>query len=363
MEPGLDKEKIDTPALLVNLDKMEFNIREMADNIRNSRVGLRPHIKTHKVPEIARMQLDAGAIGITCAKVGEAEAMINTGVQDILVGHQIVGLQKIQRLISLARRIRITSLVDSLDNAKPLAEAAKEEGMEFNVLIEVDTGIRRSGVLPGEQTVSLAKDLAGLDGLNFRGLMTLEGQAYEGTNHSDRERIVKDTVGRVVDTADMIQNSGMGVEVVSVGTTPSAKLSAKIPGVTEVRPGNYVFNDMMQVERDTNIDYCALTVLATVVSIPTNERAVVDAGSKSFGNENPVNHKVKGLNDAKFTRCWEEHGILDFSQPNSSLKVGDKIEIIPYHACPCVNMHENMIGLRNDQIEAVWPITGRGRIQ
>ena len=365
MNPGQSKQEIDTPALLVDLDKMENNINDMADYLKEVETQLRPHTKTHKVPEIAQMQLKAGAVGISCQKLGEAEVMAAAGVKDILIPNEIVGHSKIRRLAGLARKIRITTAVDSLENAKPLADQARQEGVELNVLVELDTGDGRSGVTPGERAVSLADEVARLDGLSLNGLMGFEGSVYRAMNIDERKEIVDDVVGTIVSTAEQMRKAGLDISVVSCGSSPSAKLSAKIPGVTEVRPGNYVFHDIMQVERGVvGEDRCALSVLATVISRPTPNRAVIDAGRKAFCNDFGIlRHRIVGHNDAEVAKMWEEHGAIEFSNPNSSLKVGDKVELIPYHACTCVNMHDVMIGLRDEVIREVWPIAGRGKMQ
>lgn len=352
------KENIDTPAVIVDVDKMISNIKEMSDYAKKYNVKLRPHTKTHQIPEIAKIQLSYGANGICCQKVSEAEIMYENGITDILIPTQIIGQPKISRLFELAQKCKITTAVDSLDSVIQLDKYANKKDGEFNVIVEIDIGGGRCG-MPIQKTLKFVNKITQLKGINVEGLMCYEGQAYNIFDHKKREITVNKIVNKIVDIAKDIKNSGIEIKEISVGSTPSAKISAKIDGVTEIRPGNYVFYDYMQVERDViKQERCATTVITTVISKPNTKTAVVDAGKKSLCNDTGLlNHKIVG-HDGKIKQMWEEHSAIDF-QRNNSLKVGDKIEIIPYHVCTCVNMFNQLIGIKNNRIESKWKIAGR----
>ncbi|MFQ6114100.1 MAG: alanine racemase, partial [bacterium] len=275
--------ELDTPALLVDLDRLEANISNMAEFAESQKVNLRPHTKTHKCPEIAKMQLKAGAVGIACAKVGEAEVMAASGLSDILIANEIIGKQKIKRLIELSRKIRLCVAVDSLFGANSLENAFQQAKKTLHVVIEVNCGQNRCGVLPGEDALRLATAISQLNHLKLRGLMTHAGHAYYQTTQEDIERIGTHEGEVMVETAELLRTNGIAVEVVSTGSTPTAKYCGRVRGVTEIRPGNYVFYDLTQVDLfSCKLRDCALSVLATVTSRPTKNRVVVDAGKKAL---------------------------------------------------------------------------------
>lgn len=356
--------ELDTPALLVDLNKMERNIEAMAKFARDVGVNLRPHVKTHKTPEIAHRQLGAGAKGICVQKLGEAETMAKAGINDIFITNQVVGNLKIRRLTALAQHCNVSVAVDSSENVQALSSAAREAGVEIGVFIEVDCGLHRCGVQPGRNVFRLAEYTSKLDGVSFRGVMAFEGHVYDAPSLEERRRVVDKAIRSVTSTVKMMERRGIAVEDVSVGTTPSVRLSAKYPGVTEVQPGNYVFNDVMQLEMGTaKAEDCALTVCTTIISRPSNDRAVIDAGSKAFAYDRGKFPKAKEVLGVKVMSFYEEHGVLKLRGSSQRLKIGDVVEFIPYHACTTVNLHDELVGVRDGKVETVWPILARGKMK
>jgi D-serine deaminase-like pyridoxal phosphate-dependent protein len=373
----VDLAELETPALAVDLDVVERNVREMAEHARRHGVALRPHAKTHKSPEIAALQLEAGAVGLTLAKLGELEALLDTSVaeqlHDVLLAFPIVGAQKIARLLALAVRTRMTVSLDSPEAAAEIGAAASDAGRTVGILVEVDTGGRRCGVLPGEPAVDLARRVAATPGLELRGIMTHEGQAY-GAADPDDLRAVSLAAGRtMVETAGAIRAAGLEAPVVSVGSTPSARHIAAVPGVTEIRPGTYVFYDYNQVRLGVaRPEDCAARVLATVIARPAPDRAVIDAGTKAVAADR---HMIKVEQEGFglvvdqpgwfFARASEEHGVLlrQDDAPADDLRVGQRVAVIPNHICPAVNLYDAFAAHRGGTIAAILPIAARGRSQ
>ena len=358
--------ELDTPVAIIDLSIMEKNISDMADFARNAGVQLRPHIKTHKVPEITSKQLEAGASGITCAKIGEAEVM-SIVASDIFIANLIVGNDKIQRLLNLSEKLeKISVAIDSVEVAEPLSEAAK--GAKIPVLIKIDTGLKRTGVPYGLPALNLARKLDKMKGLKLIGIYTHEGHVYGAPDYEGVKNIGLESGQMMADTADMLRKSGFNIEVVSVGATPSAEVTCTVPGITETRPGTYVFDDYFQMRLGAAYeDDCALTILATVISVPEPNRAVIDAGTKSLMSEKAkdfgVYGLVKGMPYISLIRAYEEHGVLQVDPPKGRLKVGDKVEIIPNHVCPVVNLFDELVGLRNGVVETTWKVAARGKLQ
>jgi len=360
---------LDTPAILVDLDRLERNIAAMAQFASGQGVALRPHAKTHKSPAIAHRQLQAGAVGITVAKLDEGEAMLDAGIKDIFVAYQVVGKRKIERLLEFNQRGRVASAVDSLPAASALSDAALRAGRTLDVLIEVDSGLRRCGLPPGEPVVRFAQSLVHLPGLRLIGIFTHAGHVYAASTRREVETIGVAEGEVMVETAAMLQRAGLGVPVVSIGSTPTARFGGRVAGVTEIRPGNYVFYDRMQVALGAaSVDECALTVLATVISRPTPERAVIDAGSKVFSSDRGA-HGVAGIEGygevlghaAIVARLSEEHGILDLR--GAELKVGDRVQVLPNHACAVVGLARRLLGVRKGVVEEVLALPSRGGVQ
>ena len=372
----MDLAEVETPALAVDLDVVERNVAAMAEHARRLGIGLRPHAKTHKTPGIAALQLRAGALGLTVAKVGELEALLCDELSDVLVAFPIVGAAKLARLLGLADRLRITVGLDSAAAARELSDAATAAGRRVGVLVEVDTGGRRCGVLPGEPTIILARDVAGLPGLELRGIMTHEGQAY-AAHDRDELRAISLAAGRaMVDTAEALRAAGLEAPIISVGSTPSARDIAEVAGITEIRPGTYVFHDYNQVRLGVaRVEDCAATVLATVIARPTPDRAVIDAGTKAVGADRhmiPARPEVFGLVKGRpgwlFAQASEEHGVLlrapdapEDAGAGDDLRIGQRVEVIPNHICTAVNLYDELAAHRGGRFEAFVPITARGK--
>lgn len=359
--------ELDTPALLIDLDRMEHNLARMAALAKQNSVKLRPHTKTHKCPEIANMQVAQGASGITCAKLGEAEVMAAAGLNDILIANEIIGEQKYHRLLALAKPAKICIAVDSEFGATTLNRALSEADQKLEVVIEINSGQDRGGVAPGGETLKLAQTISELDNLKLRGLMTHAGQAYNQTSAEGMAQVGAHEGGIMVATAKLLQHNGIEVKEISVGSTPAARYSAAVEGVTEVRPGTYIFNDLTQVDLEScAINDCALTVLATVTSRPTSSRTIVDAGRKTLTSDPPSRsgrsqgYGLIPTQNTVIARLSEEHGVIDSEAP---FEIGEKVRIVPNHVCVVVNMFDEMYGIRNEMVEKTFRIAARGKLQ
>jgi D-serine deaminase-like pyridoxal phosphate-dependent protein len=355
-------EELDTPALVIDLPAMERNIRRMSSFFAGKRAQLRPHAKTHKCAIIAQKQLDAGnAVGITCAKLGEAEVLVAGGIRDILIANQIIGKHKIARLAALARHADIMVAVDDPANATDLGAAAVAAGVELRVLVEVNIGMNRCGVAPGEPALALARYVAGTKGLRFMGLQGYEGHLVMLPNYEERKEKALAAMQTLVDTRRFIEASGLPVYIVSGGGTGTFNISSTVPGVDEIQAGSYVFSDTKY--RSVGVDFeCALTVLASVISRPTPTVAITDAGHKVATSEFGM-PEIKDIPGATLAKLSEEHGKIEFAEANRDLKVGDKVQYIVSHGCTTINLHDRYFGVRDGRLEVVWDIAGRGKSQ
>jgi D-serine deaminase-like pyridoxal phosphate-dependent protein len=357
---------LDTPAVLIDLDKLEQNIRRMAEFARAHGVQLRPHIKTHKIPEIAHLQLRAGAVGITCQKLGEAEIMAANGINDVLMTYEIVGEHKLDRLAKLKRYANICTAVDGEEMIVPLAARMAKEGLQHEVVIEINTGLNRCGVLPGEPALALVQRLAHYPSLRLKGIFTHEGHVYGAGNREELERRALKAMEDMLNTAKLLRDHGFSCEVISVGSTPSAMISGKVKGITEIRPGNYVFYDRTQLRLGScTEEQIAASVLATVISRPAPDRAVIDAGNKTMCTDNAADFNntiglVVGHPELTFHYSSEEHGRIT---GKTDLKVGDRLHIFPNHACGMMNMHDEVYGVRGETVEKVWKVAARGKVR
>ena len=357
---------LDTPALIVDLDRLEQNIARAAEIARRGGKALRPHTKTHKTPEIAALQVRAGASGLTVAKLGEAEVFADAGFPDIFIANEIVGPIKLQRLIELAPRCRVTIGVDSVEAAEPISRAAQAAGLRIRALIEIDTGHGRAGVRTVKAAVDLARRLHELKGIEPIGIFTHEG-AVSKASQAQRPAACNSAAEQMRDVKSALLNEGLPENVVSVGSTPGLERMAAEPDITELRPGTYVFGDTMQAGLESTLEDCALTVLSTVVSRPAPQTAIVDAGTKSLSGDRAAEGSKHGLvvdhPDVLFDWANEEHGHLDLTSASWQPRVGDKVRIIPYHACTATNMHDELYAVRGERVEAVWKIAARGKIR
>ena len=359
---GATKDLLDTPALLVDLDILEANIAQVAATCRENKVGWRPHAKAHKTPEIARMQLAAGAIGITCAKLGEAEVMAAAGIRDILIANQIVGEAKVRRLIDLVGPADPIVAVDSVANLDELAAAAKSSGKTLKVAIEVDIGMNRAGVAPGAPVVALARQVALRPGLRLAGLVGWESQATRIADAAEKERTIVAAIRLLKESADACRAAGHAVEIVSCGGTGTFPYCARQPGVTEVQVGGAIFSDM-HYRNNYHVHFpFALTVLTTVTSRPTPTRIVIDAGKKTMSGDAAMPEPI-GLPAVRTLKLSAEHATIELEHPSETPGVGERVELIVGYSDTTVHLHEGMLGMRAGQVEVVWKIAARGQIK
>jgi D-serine deaminase-like pyridoxal phosphate-dependent protein len=360
--------ELSTPALTVDLDVLDLNLDRMAAYCREHNVGLRPHTKTHKALELARKQLERGAVGLTVAKVGEAEVMAGADPNEILVAFPIFGAEKLKRLAALAMARRLLLSLDSEATARELSAAAAAQKVTFGVLVEFDAGLGRCGLKPGPACVELARVVQKLPGLEFRGLMTYPGNIW-GTDE-ERERISESVAAAVATALGAFEAERIAVEIVSAGSTPSAQLSHKIHGVTEIRPGTYVYNDLNTYYQGAcALQDCAARVVATVVSTAVPNRAIIDGGSKTFSSDLLGSGPRAGYGmvveapGAHLMKLNEEHGYIDTSNCEHRFHVGEVITVIPNHVCACVNLHDEIFLLRNGEYIGSWKVAARGKIR
>jgi D-serine deaminase-like pyridoxal phosphate-dependent protein len=348
-------DSLETPVAVVDLDRVERNIGSMQAYCDEHGFAFRPHIKTHKIPAIAHMQVRAGASGIACQKLGEAEVMADAGLDDILITYPLVGRQKAERLAALAGRGRVGAAGDSAAVARGLSAVVAEQGAEVEFLVECDTGFERTGVQSPRDAAELAALVDGLPGLRFAGLMT-----YPTLPQSGRW---------LAAARQEIEGRGLRVERVSGGGTPRARRTHEIGEVTEIRAGTYVYGDRAcVVNGSVPLENCALHVVVTVVSRPTRERAIIDAGSKTLTSDPAEGVTGFGLvlehPDAVIYNLNEEHGYVDVGRCDPQPEVGETLTIVPNHACATVNMHDEMVLHRGGgEVVDTWPVAARGKIR
>ncbi|MES1261100.1 MAG: alanine racemase [Acidobacteriota bacterium] len=354
---------LDTPALLIDLDIMERNLRRVADYAAAHNLRLRPHTKTHKSIFLARKQLAAGAAGLTVAKTGEAEVMLGAEPRDLLVAYPVIGEAKVRRLGSLAGITRITVAIDSLFGARQLSQAAEAAGVRFGILVETEVGLGRVGVAPGD-ALELSRAVSQLPNLDWRGITFYPGHIKD--QDEDKIAELSDKTGRLTDE---FARAGLRPEIVSGGSTPLLYHSHEIAGLNEIRPGTYIFNDLNTVASGAcTLDDCAASVLTTVVSTAQPGRMIVDGGSKTFSSDRlssggPGHGRVMEAPGALFHKMNEEHGFVDLARAERTFQIGEKVRIIPNHVCVAVNLHEYVYGVRKGAVEEVWNVEARGKLQ
>ncbi len=373
IEVGTPVAALDTPCLVVDLDKMERNLRDWQADIDRYHTKLRPHIKTHKVPEIALQQMKLGAAGIACAKVTEAEPFVAAGCRDVVIAYPVVGRDKWEGIARLAREAKMTVNVDSPTAVKGLSQVAKSRGVNVGVQVEVDTGFHRCGFAPTDVDgiEAFARLIMSLPGIELDGITTHRGVFFDGAAQMTTEEAGLEEGRIMVELAEKLRARGVPIKNVTAGGTLTGRFVAMVPGITEVRAGTYVFFDSMQVGYGTTTeDNLALTILTTVVSHQGPDRATVDGGSKTFSGD----RGVVGANSAKsgpelaravdrdvlLERISEEHGMVKVGV-NAKVEVGDKIAFYPFHVCTCVNLSDELIGVRGGKVEKVWRVSARGK--
>lgn len=347
-------EQLESPAAVVDLDKLSANITRLQHYLDEHKIANRPHIKTHKIPEIAHMQVDAGAVGITCQKLGEAEVMAQAGIKDIFLPYNLLGEAKLERLMHLARRVRMSVTGDSEVTVRGYAEAAKTAGLMLPVLIEFDTGLGRCGVQTPGEAATLARIIARSSHLHFGGLMT-----YPSNEQTD---------GFVAETRRLLAGDGIPVEIVSAGGSPVMWQAHAHKEVTEHRAGTYVYGDRSLVNMGVmSQEEVAFHVIATVVSRPTGERAVLDAGSKTLSSDGAKGASGFGLileyPDARIEKLNEEHGWVDLSACTQKPQIGERVTLLVNHCCVANNLFNEIVGYRKGVVEVTWPVAARGLLQ
>lgn len=361
------RDEIPTPALLLDLDAFESNVAIMAGYARSRQRALRPHGKTHKCPAIARILIDAGAIGICAARLSEAEVFADYRIPGLLVTTAVIGKTKIGRAVALAARAPDTTfVVDHQQNVRDLNDAAGARRLQLNLAVDLFFG--RTGVPPGAPALDLVRLIESLPHVRFAGLQAYDGQAAHTTPFAAREARTTETMSRAVEMRRVIERDGIQCPMVTGGSTGTYRIDAFIDGLTELQPGSFVFMDMeyRRIGGPQGAEYGdfqhALTVVSTVISRPPG-LAIVDAGFKAFSTDRPFTPQPVNLEGVAYAWAGDEHGRLDLSNAPRDLEVGDRIEFIPPHCDPTVNLYDCLYALRGDQIENVWPIEARGKSQ
>ncbi|NKB70070.1 MAG: DSD1 family PLP-dependent enzyme [Candidatus Latescibacteria bacterium] len=353
---------LDTPVLLLDLDILESNILRMADTIiTQGQKGWRPHTKGMKTPALAHKLLAAGAHGVTCAKLGEAEVMAAAGIADILVANQVVAPQKITRLVNLRRHADVKVAVDSRENADALDRAALDKGVVLNVLIEVDTGMERAGTLPGAPTLALARHIHACKGLHLAGLMTWESHVIRIKDLDEKKAAVDRALTDFTDTAQQCREEGIPIDIVSCGGTGTYQISAFQPGITELQAGGGIYGDAVYHYQFGVEHPFALTVRTTVTSRPAPDRVICDAGKKTMTGDAELPRPI-GLPPVKNVSLSAEHGVVLLEEASDTPRVGDQFELVVGYSDTTVVLHDYLFGVREGVVETIWPLWGRGRL-
>jgi D-serine deaminase-like pyridoxal phosphate-dependent protein len=369
---GMAFADIDTPALVIDLDAFERNLKRMADFAGRSGVRLRAHAKTHKSPIIAAKQMELGAVGVCCQKVSEAEVLVEGGIGDVLISNEVAGAGKLDRLAALARRAKIAVCVDDPGNVAEMEAAAAKAGVTLDVLVEIDVGARRCGIAPGMPAARLAKQIASSPHLTFAGLQAYQGSAQHVRKADTRRDQIARAVEMVKETLGALRAVGLEAGIVGGGGTGTYENEAASRVYTELQCGSYIFMDA-DYARNKRADggmfdayEHALFICATVMSMPAPERAVVDAGLKTFSVDSgmPLAWQLPG---ALYHRPSDEHGILDLTTCTERPQRGDKVILVPGHCDPTVNLHDWYVGVRGfgtpaAHVESLWPVAARGAV-
>jgi D-serine deaminase-like pyridoxal phosphate-dependent protein len=367
--PGTPIEELDTPSVIIDLDKTEANMRRAQAAANESGVALRPHTKTHKSPLLAKLAIELGAKGITTAKVSEAEVMADGGLTDIFIANTLYGVEKAQRAARLAQRVRLAVGVDHLEQAQQLSTALAGMAKTLEIMIEVDTGARRGGVNPS-YAVDLARAVAAMPGLVVRGAYTYEGYTYGAADLSGLTVVQEQAQAIMVGLGDQLKVA-LGIEPeISMGSTPGLLSGIGYrKGITETRPGTYVFLDAAQAGLAGGYEHCAAHVLATVVSRPRGDVAILDTGSKSLTSDTrsagvckTSGHGLLVDYGLTIARLSEEHGVVE-GDGVQQLQVGQKVRVLPNHICPVINLFDQVVLVRTGRVELVLPVAARGRLQ
>ncbi len=362
---GMPLAEVDTPCLILDLDAFERNLRRLPDSLAGRDLRLRPHAKSHKCPHIALRQIAFGAVGVCCQKVSEAEAMVLGGVNDVLISNEIVGTSKLRRLAALARQAHITVCVDDAGNVDELDTVAGEFGVRLDVLVEIDVGAGRCGVAPGAAATALGQRIAGCRNLRFAGLQAYHGSAQHFRTIASRQETVSGVVEHVKHTTALLAQAGLDCSIITGAGTGTYPLEAASGFYNELQPGSYIFMDADYARNEwpgsdaTRFEH-SLFVWTAVMSRPTQDRAIVDAGLKASSVDSGM-PRIAAADGVEYVSASDEHGVLTVNGA-PGYAVGDKVKLIPGHCDPTVNLHDWYVCVRNDRVEALWPISARGAL-
>lgn len=359
---GVPVEELDTPALLLDLDRFEQNIAKMSEHFQARGVAWRPHAKAFKTPAIAHQLRKAGAIGVTVAKVSEAEVMAAAGIDDILIAHLVVGPHKTKRLAALQRHADVKATVDHLDQIAPLGESARVCGVTIGILVDVDLGLHRCGVASATDAVKLAQVVSETPGLRFEGLMGYEGHALMIPDRTQKKTAIQEAIGILLSTKDAVERAGLTCRIISAGGTGSYQYTADLPGITEIQAGGGIFACQYYTQAcGVEGHWPALSLLATVVSRPTPDRAILDIGHKSVSQYRtpPI---LRDYDNCPVIGLSAEHAVVEVA-PGNDFPIGKKVAVIPGYSDFTFVLHDRVIGHRWGLVEVVWPLLARGMLQ
>lgn len=363
--------ELDTPALLIDREILHENIRSMKEYADSNGVKLRPHTKTHKMPYVAKLQEEAGASGITVAKTGEAEVMAAQGLDDIFIANQVVGKKKLERIRKLAETVNVSFGVDSPVQIRQIEEVFRGAQKPAQVLVEIEVGEKRSGVIEESDFRELLEAIRSTEHVRFRGVFSHDGHTYKAESAEQCRELFEEASARTLRFAEIAREEGMEPETVSIGSTPPFLLGFNIPeGITEIRPGTYVFMDASQSGVLGDYSRCAATILTTVISKPTRERVITDVGAKGITAQTRTAGitatkglgKIKGFDDVYIDGVFDEHAIVYNENFSRQVTIGDKVQVIPNHICPVCNLHERAWLVFGDGVLEDIPVEARGKL-
>jgi 3-hydroxy-D-aspartate aldolase len=362
---GMALADVDTPALLLDLDAFERNLKLLSDSLAGRNIKVRPHAKSHKCPEIGKRQMALGAVGVCCQKVSEAEAMVDGGVNDVLIANEVVGTAKIKRLVALAKRAKIAVCADHADNVAALDAAAGVAGVRLDVLVEVNVGANRCGAEPGEPAFRLAQQIHQSKNLRFAGLQAYQGGAQHMRKTEERRAAIEAACEKVKRTTALLAQAGIPCERVTGAGTGSYMFEATSNVYHELQTGSYIFMDVDYSKNDWTESGIprfehSLFLWTTVMSTPTADRAICDAGLKASSVDSGM-PRVFELKGVEYTRASDEHGVLKLDT-GVALPLGSKLKLVPGHCDPTVNLYDHYVCVRAGRVEALWPIAGRGAL-
>ena len=359
---GLPLSELDTPALLIDLDRLQHNIELMAGHFKARGVAWRPHAKAFKSPAIAHLLRRAGAIGVTVAKVSEAEVMAAGGIADILIAHLVVGKSKVARLAALQRQADVKATVDHIDQVAPLGQAAEAAGVTIGVLVDVDIGMKRTGVPGPEAAVQLARHVSANPGLRFLGLMGYEGSTLMIPDAGEKRAAIETAIGKLLDARDAVVAAGLPCPIISAGGSGSYQYTADIAGITEIQAGGGIFACRYYTEACKVTGHLpAISVLASVVSRPAADRAILDIGQKSI-SQHQASPVLRDYPACRVTSLSAEHATIATDSKNVLL-IGEKVHVIPGYSDFTFVLHDRVLGFRDGTVFAAWDLLGRGKLQ